>query len=214
MKTLVNTSILRHMTKNLPFVDQYALEHVYNQGKSEITWVVAWLISAATLSLTVIPLGQDHVPAMIMGILFGIPILWASVMITHQTDRRTTLFRDLRGKIQRSEKALNLGDTSTQRDDEIVGQIRRALVELTKPVVIIDARLTELNGFLKDKKVESYVEQLDCRLTLEKSSKAAADLKGQLGTFLDRAKDCLGDRIDNGHGLAQFFRQAEAELKS
>jgi hypothetical protein len=214
MKTLVNTSILRYMTRNLSFVDQYALEHVYNQGRSEVTWIFSMLFSVAILSLTIIPFGQYHVPAVIVGIVFGLPMICISVRIAMDTDRRTTMFRGLRNKVYRLEKALNLGDTSTQRDDEIVGKVRRALVEFTKPIVVIHARIKELDEFLKSRQGASCAERLDYNLSIKEFDKSVTELKGQLGTFLDRAKECLGDMIDNGHGFTQFFRQAEAELKS
>jgi hypothetical protein len=213
MKTLViNSTIFRHMTNELPFWEKSRLE-LHNQGKGELIGAAAWLMVLGMVLLWFIPL-QDKVPLAIMSGTFGPVLLWGAIRITLDEGRRAKKFQDIRRRVRIMEEALKLGDTSQQRDSEVIGAIRRWLVEFAKPIVVFQGLVKGLGDLIGGlDKNDPTLGFHALRLEEFQKDTDPEKAKALMGRALDYSKECFGDRIDSGWGLGQFFRQAEAELK-
>ena len=210
MKTLVNPVIFRHMTSELSFWEKHRLE-LRNEGKTEMVGFAAWLAVVCVAALWLIP-QIDRAVLAIMSATFGAGFLYSAIALSKDESRRSKIWRQLREKVTAMEHVFKLGNTSNERDDELVGAIRRYLINFAKPVISFQNPVVGL------RKLVEAMETNDPRrsfqvMRLQEYEKDIENGKNVMNTALDYAKACLGDRIDNGHGLAMFFRQAEVELK-
>jgi len=182
-KTVVSVDIVRQMTDELPFIEQYQLEEL-NCGKKFWAGIVSALFAVAIcLMIGVLWFKTDSLFLTIFLGLVTIPISTICAIKINLKERflkRT--FTEIVIKVRKFEGVFKLGDTSGDRKDIIVGKVRRNLIEECK-------RLIEWNT---DKEKIGFVRILSGKL--------------------DLAKECLGSILDDNRGFDRFWKLAWKEI--
>lgn len=189
------------MLKKLAFSEAHGL-WILNQGKREWNGLIAWAALVVVTLLWFIPQQHNRIPLPILAG-FGPFFFGIAIKLSIDEIRRVKTLRQFKEKVRVMESVFELGDTSGQRDDEVVGAIRRHLINSASAILSCENEAEELGK----RCVNESSTQRELLIGRIKALGWEAKSKRRImSEALDLAKECFGDRIDSGHGLASFFR--------